>query len=291
MLSDYNCGNRTYDTSGGYNHQGIDIYTWPFSYKQQDDNQTEIVAAASGQIINKFDGNFDRNCQFNNDLWNAVYIEHSDGSISWYGHMKNGSLTSKEIGDTVDQGEYLGIIGSSGNSTGPHLHFETYDLNNNLIDPYSGPCNTLNTESWWINQKEYLNPKINAILTHSSPPQFLGCPNTEIPNIENEFDINASVIFAAYFVDQQIGAQVNYAIYRPSGALFTNWTQTFDTNYYSSYWYWTVNLDDSEGQWRFEVSHNNQTVNHVFTVVNRTLSVRDTNLFLLICIQTQSMIF
>ena len=36
---------------------------------------------------------------------------HADGSIAWYGHMKSGSLTEKQ--DTVAQGEYLGIIGSS----------------------------------------------------------------------------------------------------------------------------------------------------------------------------------
>ena len=48
---------------------------------------------------------------------------HADGSVAWYGHMKAGSLTNKAVGQTVSSGEYLGIVGSSGNSTGPHLHF------------------------------------------------------------------------------------------------------------------------------------------------------------------------
>ncbi|MGB1450880.1 MAG: M23 family metallopeptidase, partial [Marinirhabdus sp.] len=135
-LSDYNCGTRTYDTSSGYDHQGVDIFTWPFWWKQMEDDAAQIVAAAPGQIIYKNDGSGDRNCSFNNDLWNAVYVQHSDGSVAWYGHMKENSLTGKNVGDTVSQGEVLGIVGSSGNSTGPHLHFEVYDNGPNLIDPY-----------------------------------------------------------------------------------------------------------------------------------------------------------
>src|SRR5258708_6514321 len=85
QVLDYNCGTRTYDTDGGYNHQGTDIFLWPFSWYKMDSSQVHIVAAAPGTIIYKSDGNFDRNCAFNNGNWNAVYIQHSDGSVAWYG--------------------------------------------------------------------------------------------------------------------------------------------------------------------------------------------------------------
>ena len=126
-LQDWNCGDRTYDTNGGYNHQGIDIFTWPFSFNQMDNNHAIAVAAADGIIILKTNGNFDRSCTLNGNTWNAVYIQHSDGSQSWYGHLKNGSLTTKNVGDFIASGEYVGVVGSSGNSTGPHLHFEVYN--------------------------------------------------------------------------------------------------------------------------------------------------------------------
>ena len=74
LLTDYNCGTRTYDTNSGYNHQGIDIFTWPFSWKMVDDNQAEIIAAEGGLIIGKIDGNFDRSCELNNNQWNAIYL-------------------------------------------------------------------------------------------------------------------------------------------------------------------------------------------------------------------------
>ena len=143
-LKDYNCGTRTYDTPAGYNHQGTDYFLWPFTWNKMDSSDVEIISGAAGTIVNKSDGNFDRSCAMNGNNWNAVYIQHADGSVAWYGHMKKNSLTSKLVGATVAQGEYLGTVGSSGNSTGPHLHLEIYDAANNLNDPYQGACNNFN---------------------------------------------------------------------------------------------------------------------------------------------------
>ena len=72
-----------------------------------------------GLLVLGIDGSFDESCGANGRPWNAVYIEHFDGSVAWYGHLKKDSLTSKGIGDLVLAGEYLGIVGSSGSSTGP----------------------------------------------------------------------------------------------------------------------------------------------------------------------------
>src|SRR5204862_192241 len=84
-ILDYNCGTRSYDTSTGYNHQGTDIVLWPFAWNRVDDDAVLVVAGAPGVIVNKSDGNFDRNCAMNNGNWNAVYIRHADGSVAWYG--------------------------------------------------------------------------------------------------------------------------------------------------------------------------------------------------------------
>jgi hypothetical protein len=110
QLLDYNCGNRTYDISSGYNHAGTDIFTWPYYWQKMERNIVQVIAAAPGTIIAKSDGNFDQNCSFTACDWNAVYIMHADGSVAWYGHMKAGSLTNKTVGQTVLTGEYLGIV-------------------------------------------------------------------------------------------------------------------------------------------------------------------------------------
>lgn len=52
-----------------------------------------------------------------------VVINHHDGTMTLYAHMLSGSRTVEE-GQKVSQGQVIGTVGSTGNSTGPHLHFE-----------------------------------------------------------------------------------------------------------------------------------------------------------------------
>src|SRR5690606_40164083 len=102
----------------------------------------------------------------------------------------NNSLTSKSIGQSVNAGEYLGVVGSSGNSTGPHLHFEVYNSNSQLVDPYQGPWNTWTsaTQSWWQVQKNYNNPKINSVSRHNGEVILNnGCGATESTLFKRQF--------------------------------------------------------------------------------------------------------
>jgi murein DD-endopeptidase MepM/ murein hydrolase activator NlpD len=269
QLLDYNCGQRTYDLASGYNHMGIDIFLWPFSWDQFHNDYAEIVAAAAGTIFYKHDGEFDQNCTFNNNPWNAVYVQHSDGSIAMYGHMKAGSLTSKNLGETVEPGEYLGIVGSSGSSTGPHLHFEVYDAAANLIDPYAGACNNMNIDSWWADQKNYWEPNINAVLTQDAPPQFNPCPQVEGIYYNDNFEYGDMIYFATYFRNQLIGEMVYFTLTAPSG--FTiNWNHTFQNVFVASYlWYSqqvNTTLFPEEGTWIFSATYMEQTQSTTFTI-------------------------
>lgn len=63
-------------------------------------------------------------------------IQHANGQVSLYAHQSKLLVT---VGQTVKQGQTIGQLGSTGNSTGPHLHLEiakSSDLSqSNLIDP------------------------------------------------------------------------------------------------------------------------------------------------------------
>lgn len=283
QILDYNCGSRTYDTTSGYNHAGIDIFNWPFSWKMMDNDEVEIIAAAPGQIIYKLGSQTDRSCTLSGGNWNAVYVQHSDGSVALYGHMKQNSLTTKNVGDMVIEGEYLGIVGSSGNSTGPHLHFEVYSEieqggvgQDVLIDPYTGSCNSMNGDTWWQNQKPYNNPNINAALTHSAPPVFPDCPNQEITNESNAFSPGDTVYLAVYLRDQIAGTTLDLKILRPDNSVESEWTFTLTDNYLASYWYWTYSAPVTGGNWTWQVSYQGQTVNHNFS--RNVLNVDEENL-------------
>jgi len=271
-LQDYECGTRTYD-NGSYDHAGIDYFGWPFGWYQMDNNQVEIVAAADGVILQRFDGRFDRSCSFNGAQWNAVYLMHADSTVSWYGHLKKNSVTPKVVGDNVVAGEYLGVMGSSGNSTGPHLHFEVYDGSGNLQDPFAGPCNNLNTASMWQNQKPYYDAGINQLLLHSAPPVFTACPNQEIVNIKNSVAPGELAYFASYYRDHQQGQTSNFSLIRPNGNVWVVWDHTPTAPYYSaSYYYWTWYLpnDAEAGTWTWRAEFQGAVYEKTFIVTSPT---------------------
>lgn len=275
---DYNCGTRSYDQSSGYNHQGTDIFTWPFPRHKQANDLVQVIAAQEGIVIGKVDGNPDNSCALCSSCnWNAIYIRHPDGSVAWYGHLKLNSLTYKNLGDNVAKGEYLGVVGSSGNSTGPHLHFEVYKNSTytlaNRIDPFAGPCNRLNgTTSWWAVQKPYREPMVNKLVTHFAPPSFGTCPDLEKPNDRKVFLQGDTIYYAAYYRDQQQGAATQYTVLRPDGSAFVNWTGTSPSTYNASYWYWSYVLPSNAptGEWVFRTVFNGVTDTVRFTVNPKT---------------------
>ncbi len=270
QLLDYNCGARTYDLPSGYNHRGIDFFTWPFGWKKMDDDEVNIVAAAPGVIAFKSDGNFDRQCGFNNENWNAVYVRHADESITWYGHMKSGSVTAKGIGDSVATGEILGVVGSSGSSTGPHLHMETYDGDNNLIEPYAGACNTLNADSWWSAQREYYDSGINAVTAGSAPPSFPTCPIAEDPATRRVF-IPGEIIYVSTFYRDRLGTQNSTQTVRyPDGTIILQWPFSSGVPHFSAaYWYWELQAGSGGpfGTWSFTVDYEGTSEAVEFEVV------------------------
>ncbi|EOS7871890.1 peptidoglycan DD-metalloendopeptidase family protein [Enterococcus hirae] len=106
-------GNR-----GGEFHRGIDLAA---------PQGEPIYASKAGTVIK---------AEFHPSWGNYVAIEHEDGTTALYAHQQEYQV---KVGDKVKQGQIIGYVGSTGNSTGSHLHFELcldHSLNQSqLIDP------------------------------------------------------------------------------------------------------------------------------------------------------------
>jgi len=94
-------------------HDGVDISA-PYG--------SVVVATGRGLVV--FSG-------YEKYLGHTVRVDHGDGYTSVYAHL---SKRLVEVGDTVNRGDELGRTGSSGRSSGPHLHYEIR-LNGKSIDP------------------------------------------------------------------------------------------------------------------------------------------------------------
>lgn len=113
----------------GTHHSGIDISSGGIA-------GASVVASMSGTVISVVTGcphdyGKSSSCGCGGGYGNYVIVQHSDGYSTLYAHMSSVAVSS---GQTVSQGQTLGYVGSTGFSTGPHLHFEVR-VNGNRVDP------------------------------------------------------------------------------------------------------------------------------------------------------------
>jgi peptidase M23-like protein/type IX secretion system substrate protein len=272
-IKDYNCGTVTYD-----GHRGTDIATHPYPFYKMDHDQVNDIAAAPGTIIDKSDGYFDRNCAMSSDTANYIIIQHADGSCALYWHMKKFSLTTKTVGMTVATGEFLGVAGSSGSSTDPHLHFEVWGttLSSSLKDPFTGTCNLLNPTSWWASQKPYTEPAIVKAQVNMLPVVLPGCDTTEIPNDDTCFAPGATAKFYIFIRNETPGLVANESILNPDGSPYSTWVHNSTTSYLASYWYFNRVLPTTPGIYTFKTQYNGLTCSKTFAIDCGVLGLKTT---------------
>ena len=99
---------------GSTNHKGLDIGGVGYN--------SQVFAAKAGTVIVS---------QYSRGYGNYVVVSHGSGNTTLYAHMSSRKVS---VGQYVNQGDVLGITGSTGNSTGPHLHFEITE-NGTRINP------------------------------------------------------------------------------------------------------------------------------------------------------------
>ncbi len=120
-ISSYYGMRSTPGGSGTSFHYGIDITMGGASAYDK-----KIIAAGNGTVLiasNACGHNYGKakSCGCNGGYGNYCVIDHGNGVIAWYAHLTTCYVS---VGQTVVQGETIGIMGCTGYSTGAHLHFE-----------------------------------------------------------------------------------------------------------------------------------------------------------------------
>jgi hypothetical protein len=183
-IQDWNCQRSTYN-----GHRGSD-----FSLAGGNgaiDRGYDVVAAAAGSVVSVQDGHYDRcgTCDASVDsrcgtgygfgYGNHVVVNHGSYRVI-YAHLRQGSVRVRP-GDSVACGQTLGQIGSSGCSTGAHLHFETRPLggaSTSAFDPFAGPCSPT-SPSLWVSQGGHRSMPSPMCEGGEPPPPT--CPSDTYP--------------------------------------------------------------------------------------------------------------
>jgi len=120
---DYVGGFMTYD-----NHKGTDFFIRDLA---QMESGVPVLAARAGVVVALHDSA--RDFDWESAESNYIKIVHRDDSFAIYSHLKQESITV-EVGERVAASQPIALVGNSGASAHPHLHFEVHEKNDRLVD-------------------------------------------------------------------------------------------------------------------------------------------------------------
>ena len=124
---------RSFRVAKTTSHGGTQYYSVDFTMP----TGTTVVASRSGQVVNLEMSFLEGDNVFGHE--NLIWIRHVDGTVARYYHLAHDSARVGN-GDAVSQGQVIALSDNTGNSTGPHLHF---DVTQCLTGLTPGDINTL----------------------------------------------------------------------------------------------------------------------------------------------------
>jgi murein DD-endopeptidase len=251
-LLNYTCGNKTYD-----GHQGTDFLIRSFKTM---DSGVVVYAMADGVVFQTKDSLYDRNKHQNTGgLGNYVGINHGGQYWAYYGHFKAYTILVKP-GDVVTEGQAIGMIGSSGNATDPHVHIEVYDINSQVVDPFAGACQT-STASVWKSQPAH---DTSLVIIDKGFTPYVPDLDTlrERYNVRNTIYTHSdtAINFWIQLQGMRAGDVQRVDWYTPSGTFWFSYSYTTPQDYWYAYFWTYINIppDTTAGLWNAKYYINNQ---------------------------------
>ena len=212
--TDFTCGPLSYD-----GHSGTDI---ALENRAQMQAGVTVLASAPGTVKARRDGVADF-VPFipGQECGNGVVIDHGGGWETQYCHLRQGSILVR-VGDAVDTGTPLGMIGQSGQADFPHVHLSVR-RNGADIDPFAPAaattCNASQADDLWTTPVPYAPGGIIGIGMSAGIPDYdaikAGLPSPDLPSTA------PALVVWVYFYGGQAGDVVVLDISGPQGALIT----------------------------------------------------------------------
>ena len=262
FLRDYRGGRFTYDTPT-FGHDALDIGLADFS---EADEGMPVLAAADGIVEAINDGAFDRNKGFAYPEPPANYVIINLGNY-WrakYWHLRRDSVSVK-VGDSITAGDFLGWTGSSGFSTGPHVHFELTYKNHpveTMLDP----------STFWVTPPQYPADYRHVIKSGFSSNIPTASEWAEQPQDIRTFKPGNRLSFWVITGAMMPGDTRTVRLQRPDGSLFLDQTSNPGSTFFQvSQWAYTVTLPTTEvlGTWTATWLQNGvELTRQTFTVSN-----------------------
>jgi hypothetical protein len=249
----WNCSAHTRD-----GHRGADSEIRTFGEQAIG---VPVFAAADGVVSAAQDGFPDMNTFPSGQAGNFVIVSHAGGRDSWYFHLKNGSV-AVSAGQAVKCGQQIGLTASSGNSAGPHLHFEVQD-SLAVVEPWAGACRP--GPSLFTNQPAYQGSlfvgdfAVSRTIPSASPYPF------SPPRSSHVVTTDPQIYF--WVLVHNVPANSDYLVRfkRPDGSLsFQSGPWGFGNPEWNYAWWWfqwtVFEMATLPGTWTLELELNGQLV-------------------------------
>jgi len=203
-----------------------------------------VIAAADGVITQVIDGNFDRNVACTSNNANLVRVRHDDCSVAIYAHFKQNSVRVA-VGQRVTAGQQLAVVGSSGCSSAPHLHFELNAASGTLEEPFATsrwlapPPYSTNATVMDLNFKAGTYANIDELKDPPPDPATLA--------------LNSSVTVASNTGNALVGDVISMRTLRPDGGVANSGNITMTQEYRHTWVGGNPTGLTPPGQWTFAV--------------------------------------
>jgi len=232
--SDLTCGPLTYD-----GHDGVDIR---IRGQREMEVGVSVIAAAPGTVRAVRDGEPDVSIKApgaapvaSREAGNSVVIAHGDGWETQYSHMRFQSITVRP-GDTVAAGDRLGLVGLSGRTEFPHVHFSVRH-DGVTLDPFTGlppgsGCDTAGTSLWSAQARQALAYRAGGLLVAGFAAAVVDIDTVMAGDAEASVlsTTDPSLVFWVTSWGLRQGDREHIRLLRPDGSVLSNSTATLPGN-------------------------------------------------------------